>query len=146
MPDSSNAYSDFTGISEFKVTLSRFFEKYIFKSDALKVDPKNITISTGVGTILASLSVSLFDEGDVVLIPTPYYAAFSTDLKKLGNVSILPIRVSTEDYKLTAEILEETYESALQSKKNVKGIIISNPNNPLGTIYSNEELELLLNV
>ncbi|XP_010456771.1 PREDICTED: 1-aminocyclopropane-1-carboxylate synthase 11-like [Camelina sativa] len=70
---------------------------------------------------------------------------FDRDLKWRTGVEIVPIHcVSSNGYKITEDALEDAYERAHKLNLNVKGVLITNPSNPLGTSTTREELDLLL--
>ncbi len=110
------------------------------RDNNLQYAPEQIVISTGAKQSLANVILSLVDEGDEVLIPTPYWVTYAAlvQLAK-GEVIYLPSSLET-GYKITAAQLE----AAITPK--TKLFIFSSPCNPSGAIYSREELATLVAV
>ena len=108
-------------------------------------------ISAGCTGLLVELSVLLFERGDSVLIPAPYYAAFDPDFKNVGGVQTVPVwPLGEPDLNATANsrildnltdgALEESYERSLKAGHTPKALLIVNPGNPTGVIYTDEQL------
>ena len=112
-----------------------------FKTDnGLDYLPENIIVSTGAKQSLANAILSIVDEGDEVIIPTPFWVTYSAlvQLAK-GNVKLIKTTLKNE-YKITPEQLE----AAITSK--TKLFIFSSPCNPSGAVYKRQELEALAEV
>ena len=70
---------------------------------------------------------------------------FDRDLKWRTGVEIVPIHCSSSnDFKITGCALEDAYEQAKKLNLNVKGVLVTNPSNPLGTTMDRDELNLLI--
>jgi len=112
-----------------------------FKRDNnLDYKPENIVVSTGAKQSLANAILALTDEGDEVIIPTPYWVTYS-ELVKIARGKVVEMHTTTESgFKITPEQLEE----AITDKSRV--FLFSSPCNPSGAVYSKEELEGLANV
>lgn len=145
-------YTNPTGLPLFKDSLALFLKKYIFRCQN-NIDPEKIIVSPGCTCILHMLSVLLFEQGDGVLVPVPYYPAFDHDFFNLGGVHTVEVNCrnigETEDTldasettfgKLNVEALERAYQKSFEGRRPIKALLLSNPHNPLGTIFSNEEL------
>ncbi len=99
--------------------------------------PGNIITSTGAKQSLANAILALVDEGDEVIIPTPYWVTYS-ELVKIARGKVVEIRTSVKNgFKTTPEELE----AAITPKSKV--FMFSSPCNPSGAVYSKEELEAL---
>eukprot|EP00592_Proboscia_alata_P015188 CAMPEP_0194394682 /NCGR_PEP_ID=MMETSP0174-20130528/123989_1 /TAXON_ID=216777 /ORGANISM="Proboscia alata, Strain PI-D3" /LENGTH=534 /DNA_ID=CAMNT_0039190505 /DNA_START=104 /DNA_END=1709 /DNA_ORIENTATION=+ len=112
-------------------------------------NPDGLTLGAGCNAVLENLCFCLADAGDGVLIPTPYYAAFEFDLGSRAGLNIIPVeppattKFSPDDagwYYPTSEALETAY----QNNPNVKILLLSHPNNPLGVCYPKHVLEDIL--
>jgi aspartate aminotransferase len=112
-----------------------------FKRDNnLDYKPENIVVSTGAKQSLANAVFAVVDDGDVVIIPTPYWVTYS-EIVKLADGTVKLVRTSIEnDYKLTPQELE----AAITPKS--KLFIFSSPSNPTGGVYSKDELKALAEV
>lgn len=99
--------------------------------------PGNIITSTGAKQSLANAILALVDEGDEVIIPTPYWVTYS-ELVKIARGKVVEIRTSVKNgFKTTPEELE----AAITPKSKV--FMFSSPCNPSGAVYGKEELEAL---
>ncbi len=112
-----------------------------FKRDnGLDYSPENIVVSTGAKQSLANAVLSIVDEGDEVIIPTPYWVTYAA-LVQLAKGIVKEVRSSLEnEYKITPDQLE----AAITPK--TKLFIFSSPCNPSGSVYSKKELEAIVTV
>jgi len=96
-------------------------------------------IATGIGAkhILFSILYALLNEGDQILIPTPYWTTY-LDIADLLNAQSVLLKCSSEqDYKLTPEQLEKAITPA------TRVLLFNNPSNPTGMVYSEAEVKAL---
>lgn len=78
----------------------------------------------------------------VVLVPTPFYAAFVADLGAAAGAVIQPVPLAADDgYKLTLSHLDTAMRN---SSGRVRAILLTNPNNPLGSVMSSKELQSVM--
>lgn len=112
-----------------------------FKRDNhLDYKPENIVASTGAKQSLANAILALVDEGEEVIIPTPYWVTYS-ELVKIAKGKVVEVHTSLESgFKITPAQLE----SAITKK--TKLFLFSSPCNPSGAVYSKQELEALAEV
>ena len=110
------------------------------RDNNLDYKPANIVTSTGAKQSLANVILALVDEGDEVIIPTPYWVTYS-ELVKIARGKVVEIRTTVESgFKITPAELE----AAITDKTKV--FMFSSPCNPSGAVYSKQELEGLANV
>jgi aspartate aminotransferase len=110
------------------------------RDNALDYKPENIVTSTGAKQSLANVILALADEGDEVIIPTPYWVTYS-ELVKIARAKVVEIRSSLDKgFKISPAELEE----AITPKTKV--FLFSSPCNPSGAVYSKAELEGLAEV
>ena len=110
------------------------------RDNNLDYKPENIVASTGAKQSLANAMLALVDEGDEVIIPTPFWVTYS-ELVKIARGKVVELHTTTEQgFKITAEKLE----AAITPK--TKLFLFSSPCNPSGAVYSKEELALLATV
>jgi len=83
----------------------------------------------------------LAEDGDAVLVPAPYYAAFDTDTKFLAGCVTVPVQCDDATAGPTVAELENAAKSAESRGLRPRMIIVTNPTNPLGTIYSREVMK-----
>ncbi|PWT73584.1 MAG: aspartate aminotransferase [Bacteroidetes bacterium] len=112
-----------------------------FKRDNnLDYKPENIVASTGAKQSLANAILALVDDGDDVIIPTPYWVTYS-ELVKIARGNVVEVRTSLESgYKISPAQLEAAIT------KKTKAFLFSSPCNPSGAVYSKNELEALADV
>jgi aspartate aminotransferase len=107
------------------------------RDNKLDYKPENIITSTGAKQSLANAIYAVVDNGDEVIIPTPYWVTYS-ELVKMAGGKVIEIRTSAESgFKMSAQQLE----AAITPK--TKLFMFSSPCNPSGAVYSKAELEAL---
>jgi aspartate aminotransferase len=106
-----------------------------FKRDNdLDYKAENIVVSTGAKQSLANAVLALVDEGEEVIIPTPFWVTYS-ELVKIARGKVVQVKTSIEQgFKISAAQLE----AAITPK--TKLFLFSSPCNPSGAVYSKEEL------
>lgn len=110
------------------------------RDNNLDYKPENIITSTGAKQSLANAILALVDEGDEVIIPTPYWVTYS-ELVKIARGKVVEIRTTVENkFKPTPAQVE----AAITPRTKV--FMFSSPCNPSGAVYSKEELEVLAEV
>ena len=109
-----------------------------YKSVGIDVDYRQILITTGGSEALLFAFMACFDPGDEVIIPEPFYANYHGFAAEAG-VEVVTI---TSDIS-TGFALPRVEEIEKKITARTRGIVICNPNNPTGYVYSKEELEQL---
>ncbi len=110
------------------------------RDNHLEYKPENIITSTGAKQSLANAILALVDDGDEVIIPTPYWVTYS-ELVKIARGKVVEIRTTVENkFKATPAQLE----AAITPHSKV--FMFSSPCNPSGAVYSKEELAGLVEV
>ena len=110
------------------------------RDNNLDYKPENIVTSTGAKQSLANTIFALVDDGEEVIIPTPYWVTYS-ELVKMARGKVVEIRTSADaGFKATPAQVE----AAITDK--TKLFMFSSPCNPSGAVYSKEELSALAEV
>ncbi|HSZ33321.1 MAG TPA: pyridoxal phosphate-dependent aminotransferase [Puia sp.] len=105
------------------------------RDNNLDYKPEQIVASTGAKQSLANTMLALVDEGDEVIIPTPYWVTYS-ELVKIARGKVVEVHTSLESgFKISPAQLE----AVITSKTKV--FLFSSPCNPSGAVYSKKELE-----
>lgn len=110
------------------------------RDNNLDYKPENIITSTGAKQSLANAILALVDDGDEVIIPTPYWVTYS-ELVKIARGKVVEIRSTVED---GFKVSPAQVEAAITSRTKV--FMFSSPNNPSGAVYNKAELEALANL
>ncbi|KAJ8513277.1 hypothetical protein OPV22_003711 [Ensete ventricosum] len=135
-------FQDYHGLPDFRKAIGRFMEKA--RGGRARFDPERIVMSGGATGAQETIAFCLANPGDAFLIPTPYYPAFDRDFGWRTGVQLIPVRCHSHDnFKITEAELAAAYRKARDSKIRVKGILITNPSNPLGTTMDRETLRTL---
>lgn len=143
LQDSSVFYVPMQGQVALRRSVSAFLERRVTKVPGR---PDEVVCCTGVSALLSNLFYCLCEDGDLVLIPAPYYSAFDSDLRAFCNLRrvLVPLEPAT-DYRLTVEALEAAYLRAREAYgREPKALLLTNPHNPLGRIMARDELEDVL--
>ncbi|XP_022929274.1 1-aminocyclopropane-1-carboxylate synthase 9-like [Cucurbita moschata] len=136
-------FQDYNGLPAFKKALAEFMSE--IRDNKVTFDPDHIVLTAGATSANETLMFCLAEPGDAFLLPTPYYPGFDRDLKWRTGIEIVPIQCSSSNgFKITKPALLEAYQSAQNRNLKVKGVLVTNPSNPLGTTISTQELNLLL--
>ncbi|XP_054818132.1 1-aminocyclopropane-1-carboxylate synthase CMA101-like [Prosopis cineraria] len=136
-------FQDYHGLPSFKDALVKFLAK--IRGNRVKFGSGRLVLTAGATSANEILMFCLADPGEAFLLPTPYYPAFDRDLKWRTGVEIVPIHCSSSNgFRITPTALEQAYEQARSRNLNVKGVLVTNPSNPLGITLSRTELNLLL--
>lgn len=136
-------FQDYHGLPAFKNALVQFMAE--IRGNKVTFDSNNLVLTAGATSANETLMFCLADRGDAFLLPTPYYPGFDRDLKWRTGAEIVPIHcTSSNGFRITKSALEEAYKEAKSRNLRVKGVLVTNPSNPLGTTLTRNELELLL--
>jgi aspartate aminotransferase len=128
-----NSYSPVDGYVELKEAICTKFER----DNSLKYQPNQIVVSTGAKQSIANVAQVLLNPGDEVLLPAPYWVSYSA-IAILSEAKFVEIPSSIDnDFKITPAQLE----SAITPK--TKMVFFNSPNNPSGSMYSEEEYRAL---
>ena len=131
--DDWNSYSPVDGYADLKEAICEKFKR----DNKLLYKPSQIVVSTGAKQSIANVCMVLLDPGDEVLLPAPYWVSYSAiaTLAEAKSI-IIPSTIET-DFKITPDQLDQVITPK------TKLIMFNSPNNPSGTIYSEEEYRAL---
>ncbi|XP_061360165.1 1-aminocyclopropane-1-carboxylate synthase-like [Gastrolobium bilobum] len=136
-------FQDYHGLPEFRNAVANFMSKV--RGGRVRFDPDRILMSGGATGANELIMFCLADPGDAFLVPSPYYPAFVRDLCWRTGLQLIPVECdSSNNFKITREALEAAYEKAKEDNINVKGLIITNPSNPLGSTLDRETLHSIV--
>ncbi|KAM7250261.1 hypothetical protein ACFE04_022144 [Oxalis oulophora] len=136
-------FQDYHGLPSFKKALVEFMSE--IRGNKVTFDQNKIVLTAGATSANETLMFCLANKGEAFLLPTPYYPGFDRDLKWRTGVEIVPIHCSSANgYQVTESALEQAYEEAENRNLKVKGVLVTNPSNPLGTTMSRTELNQVI--
>ena len=127
------SYARSEGSEEYRKKLSTYY-----RGNHIDVDEHDIIVTTGGSEALLFTLGSITDFGDEIIIPEPFYANYN-GFSVANGIKVVPIVSSIEDDFALPPI--EDFEKLITNK--TKAILICNPGNPTGYLYSKEELEKL---
>ena len=131
--DNYNSYTPVDGYAELKEAICEKFQR----DNNITYTPNQVVVSTGAKQSIANVCMVLLNPGDEVLLPAPYWVSYSAIVTLAEAQSVLiPSSIDT-DFKITPEQLE----AAITPK--TKLVMFNSPNNPSGTIYTEEEFRAL---
>ncbi|KAK8660611.1 hypothetical protein V6N13_051533 [Hibiscus sabdariffa] len=116
-------FQDYHGLKSFRQAMANFMEQ--IRGGRAKFDPDRIVLTAGATAANELLTFILADPGDALLVPTPYYPG-------------------SNNFRVTPEALEAAYEHAESMSLIVRGVLITNPSNPLGSTIQGSILETIL--
>jgi len=126
-------YSHSAGFESYRRKLAEYYCK-----NHIAVNQEQIIITTGGSEALLIGMMSCLDPGDEIIIPEPFYANYMSFAMSAG-ANVIPVKTSIDDgFSLPA--IEE-FEKAITSR--TRAVLISNPGNPTGRVYTLQELEQL---
>ncbi|MFI5221248.1 MAG: pyridoxal phosphate-dependent aminotransferase [Bacteroidia bacterium] len=126
-------YSHSAGFESYRKKLSGYYKKY-----NIQVDASEMIITTGGSEAIQIALMTCFNPGDELIIPEPFYANYN-GFSCASGIAIKPVKSVIENGFALPAISE--FEKLITPK--TKGIMICNPGNPTGYLYSKQELELL---
>jgi len=127
------AYSHSAGFESYRKGLAAYYVK-----NGINVTFEDILVTTGGSEALIFGFMSCLNPGDEIIIPEPFYANYNGFAVTAG-VKIVPVTANISDGFALPPV--EEFEKKITSK--TKAILICNPGNPTGYLYSKEELEKL---
>ena len=129
-------YSHSAGFESYRKGLSDYYKK-----TGLPIETEDIIITTGGSEALIFGFMTTCDPGDEVIIPEPFYANYNGFAVTAG-LTVVPVASSIESGFALPPV--EEFEKKITSK--TRAIVICNPGNPTGYLYSQEELEKLRDI
>ena len=127
------AYSRSEGSEEYRTKIAAYYSKH-----NVNVNHDDIIVTTGGSEALLFTFGSIMDADDEVIIPEPFYANYN-GFSTASGVNIVPVMSSIDDGFALPAI--EEFEKLITPK--TKAILICNPGNPTGYLYSKEEIKQL---
>lgn len=134
--DNYSRYSPVPGYPDLRKAIAAKLKN----ENGLDYSINEILVSNGAKQSVCNTVMALVNDGDEVIIPAPYWVSYPQMVKLAGGVPIIVNAGFEQDFKMTAQQLEE----AITPKTRM--LILCSPSNPTGSVYSKEELESLAEV
>ncbi len=136
LDDGYTHYTPVPGLVEYRQAI---VEK-LKRDNDLSYDVSNIVVSNGAKQSISNLCQALLNDGDEVVIFTPYWVSYYEIVKLAGGKPVCIAATVENDYKVSAEQVK----NAISNK--TKFILFSSPCNPTGSVYTKAELKAIANV
>ncbi|MBT8206032.1 MAG: pyridoxal phosphate-dependent aminotransferase, partial [Eudoraea sp.] len=128
------AYSRTEGSEQYRLKIAAYYAKL-----GIELQANEILVTTGGSEALSFAMGTIADFGDEIIIPEPFYANYNGFATAMG-VTVVPIVSKIENNFALPPI--ESFEALIGPK--TRAILICNPGNPTGYLYSQEEIEKLV--
>ncbi|OGS18473.1 MAG: aspartate aminotransferase [Elusimicrobia bacterium RIFOXYA2_FULL_40_6] len=129
-------YTPTSGTKELKAAIVNKFKK----DNTLDYTPEQILVSCGAKHSIFNIVFALCDDGDEVIIPSPYWVSYPEMVRAAGGKPVFIKTTQANNFKITPEQLEK----AITPKTKI--FILNSPSNPTGMIYSETELRALAKI
>ncbi|OWF41550.1 1-aminocyclopropane-1-carboxylate synthase-like protein 1 [Mizuhopecten yessoensis] len=144
---SSLYYYNLTGFEILRQNIGKFLATKFGLPEPL--DPQKIVLLDGVTAVLNAIALSIADEGDAILCPIPTYGRILNDIEEVAGARFYKVPMFKEcgtgdAAELQISAIEEYYNKAVDEGLTVKGVILCNPQNPTGKVYSKGDIFSLL--
>ena len=130
------AYSRSEGSEEYRKKIAQYYDR-----NAISISHEDIIVTTGGSEALLFAFGSIMDEDDEIIIPEPFYANYN-GFSTASGINVVPVISKIEDNFALPPI--EEFEKLITPK--TKAILICNPGNPTGYLYSKEEIKKLASI
>lgn len=129
-------YTAVGGTPELKKAICEKFEKF----NKLHYEPGQIVVSNGGKHSLSNAFIAILNPGDEVIIPAPFWLTYPESVRLAGGTPVIVNCPPEEQYKLTAQRLRESVTPK------TKALVLNNPGNPTGSVYTEKELRAIAEV
>jgi aspartate aminotransferase len=130
MNEGQTKYTPSAGLPALKKAISKKF----ITDQGLTYNLNEIIVGNGAKHVLYTLFQVILNDGDEVIIPTPYWVSYPEQVKLAGGIPVYIEGLEKNQFKVTPEQLKRAIT------KNTKAVIINSPSNPTGVLYTAEEL------
>ncbi len=130
-------YSSSQGEEIFLTSLETYYRKIGYPF----IKTKNIQVTSGGSEAISWVFFSITDPGDEILVFEPFYTNYQS-YAKINNINLIPVTTYAQNgFHLPAQ---DKIEKKIT--KRTKAILIANPNNPTGTVYTKAEMQMLVRI
>ncbi|TFV94543.1 aminotransferase class I/II-fold pyridoxal phosphate-dependent enzyme [Algoriphagus kandeliae] len=137
IPEWVASYTDPAGAPSFREATAEFLSKFLMH---VPVNPDSLAFSGGATSTIEMTSFLLANPGDTAVIPAPSYPVYSGDIGTLPEVKRFDLQVPSKpinsEYQFDLQLLQEAKEKIEANGSNFRMLILTQPDNPTGRIYS----------
>ena len=130
--EGKNSYTETLGISQLRMRIA----ESVSSATGVEYQADEIGVTAGAKQALFNSVMALFQDGNEVIIPSPCWSTFPTQVVMAGAVPVF-LETSNNNYNIDRESLPFLITSK------TKGIILNSPNNPTGMVYSDKALDVV---
>jgi aspartate aminotransferase len=134
LDEGKTGYTPAAGIPELRALIAGDYHKR-----GREVSAEQVLVSVGGKHALYNATQVLFGAGDAVIIPAPYWVSYPAQVKLADAEPVFTESTLEDDFKLKPETLAEI----LESRDDIRGLVLCSPSNPTGATYSERELSRL---
>ncbi|XP_021119983.1 probable inactive 1-aminocyclopropane-1-carboxylate synthase-like protein 2 [Heterocephalus glaber] len=139
-------YPDWRGHPFLRAEVAKFLSYYC--GSPIRLNLRNVVLLNSCCAVFSALAMVLCDPEDAVLVPTPFHSGFLFSAQMYTQVELIPVHVgseitntNTQPFELMIGKLEQALLEAKTKNKKVKGLLLANPQNPLGEVNMKESLK-----
>ncbi|MBK1833366.1 pyridoxal phosphate-dependent aminotransferase [Roseibacillus ishigakijimensis] len=133
LQDGKTKYTPAAGLPELREGIA----KKLLDDNQIEVESKGVCVTSGGKQACYNAILAVVEEGDEVIIPSPYWVSYPEMVRLAGGVPVMIETTAENGWKITPEQFEAAMTPA------TKMIILNSPGNPTGTMYTPEELAAL---
>ncbi|KAJ3359366.1 hypothetical protein HDU91_004945 [Kappamyces sp. JEL0680] len=122
------AYFCVYGTQRLRSTIAAFLNHYLRLGTMLQAEM--ITVHAGCGSAVANMVQVLVNDGEGIMIPSPFYGGFDYDCLTYTQATIVPVAGKLPDFMPTVQAFDEAFDNAGVP---ITALILTNPSNPMGT-------------
>ena len=137
--------TSFQGTESLRRTVAKFLNRYM--NSAVQIKMEDIFVVNGTTSGLEALGFILGDPDDGFIVPAPSYSLYKAAFKARAQMKIIPVHFMWalgNNFNFDINKLEDGFSELKKTGEIAKGILLSNPINPLGISLSLEQMEILL--
>lgn len=136
LDEGKTRYTPASGLAELRAAVAKDYARR-----GQDVTAAEVLITVGGKQALFNATQVLFEEGDKVIVPAPYWVSYPAQLHLAGAEPVIVETESEDNYRLAPEALREVLSGG-----EIRGLVLCSPSNPTGTTYTEEELRGLAEV
>lgn len=142
LKEGNTRYSDPAGIPELREAVSARYKRMYDTT----ISPDRVIVTNGVSEALLFLNSVLINKGDKALFFRPYYPLYIPDLRINGGSPIIERYNEEDGWNIDIDSLERSIKKDLKSGRKVKYMVMTNPNNPTGTVLEVNALKEIVEI